>query len=89
MQGEFDLKQKKVIDLDTAEFLGYIKGMDIDIETGKINSVTIPKKGILGAFGGKNTLVLSWDRVVSIGSEYVIISQNDNLADENLQKVKK
>ena len=42
MLKNFDLRQKKVIDIDTAELIGYIRDMDIDIETGKINSVTVP-----------------------------------------------
>ena len=45
MLKSFDLRQKKVIDVDTAEKIGYIRDMDIDFENGKINSVSIPCGG--------------------------------------------
>ncbi len=89
MGDKFDLRQKKVIDLETAEFLGYIRGMDIDFESGKINSVTIPDKSFFGFFRRKKTITLSWEKVVSIGSEYVIIRRNDKKLSENLQKQNK
>ena len=89
MKDRFDLRQKKVIDLETAEFLGYIRGMDIDFESGKINSVTIPDKSFWGLFRREKTITLSWEKVISIGPEYVIIRRNDNLSSENLQKLKK
>lgn len=78
MLKNFDLKQKRVIDVDTAETVGFIRDMDIDFETGKIRSVTIPQKGVFSwFFGGKNVTV-PWDRVVAIGSEFVIIKQDEN-----------
>ena len=77
--GRFDLRQKRVIDVKTAEVVGYIRDMEIDVETGKIKSVTIPKKGFFKAlFGEKNTTVL-WDSVVAIGSEFVIVKMSDDL----------
>lgn len=77
--GRFDLRQKKVIDVKTAEQVGFIRDMEIDFATGKIKSVTIPKKGIFGMFSlGKNTTV-PWDSVVAIGSEYVIVKMSDEL----------
>lgn len=70
---KFDLRQKKVIDADTAEVIGYIRNMDIDFDSGRIRSVTVPQKGFLGVFGlGKNVTV-PWERVLAMGSEYVLV----------------
>lgn len=77
MLKNFDLKQKRVIDVDTAEAVGFIRDMDIDFETGKIRSVTIPQKGILGLFSGGKNVTVPWERVVAIGSEFVIIKKNE------------
>lgn len=77
--GRFDLRQKKVIDVKTAEVVGYIRDMEIDFETGKIKSVTIPGRGPFGMFSlGKNTKV-PWDSVVAIGREFVIVKMTDEL----------
>ena len=76
MLKNFDLKQKRVIDVDTAEVVGFIRDMDIDFETGRIRSVTIPQRGIFGLFSGGKNVTVPWDRVVSIGNEFVIIKKN-------------
>ncbi len=78
MLKNFDLRQKRVIDVDTAEEIGFIRDMDIDFDTGKIRSVTIPKKGIFSSFSKENNITVPWERVVAIGSEFVIIKQQDN-----------
>jgi len=75
MRKSFDLRQKKVIDVDTAERIGYIRDIDIDFETGRINSVTIPRASVLGLFSKSKNQIVPWDKVVAIGSEYVIVKQ--------------
>ena len=78
MLKSFDLKQKRVIDVDTAETVGYIRDMDIDFDTGKIRSVTIPQKGLLGWISGEKNVTVPWESVVSIGREFVIIKRGEN-----------
>lgn len=78
MLKNFDLRQKKVIDVDTAEAVGFIRDMDIDFDTGKIRSVTIPQKGIFGWLFREKNVTVPWESVVSIGSEYVIIKMREN-----------
>lgn len=79
MLKNFDLRQKRVIDMDTAEALGFIRDMDIDFETGRIRSVTIPQKGIFGILSGSKNVTVPWDRVVAIGSEFVIVKRNEDV----------
>lgn len=78
MLKNFDLRQKKVIDVDTAEVIGYIKDMDIDFNSGKISSVTIPKNSIFGGILKGKTITVPWERVVAIGSEFIIVKQGEN-----------
>lgn len=77
MLKNFDLRQKRVIDVDTAEVVGFIRDMDIDFETGKIRSVTIPQKGIFGILSGSKNVTVPWERVVAIGNEFVIIKRSE------------
>ena len=79
MLKNFDLRQKRVIDADTAEEIGFIRDMDIDFETGKIRSVTIPKKGIFGVLSGSKNVTVPWDRVVAIGNEFVIVKRCEEI----------
>ena len=78
MLKNFDLRRKKVIDLDTAELMGYIRDMDIDFASGKINSVTIPGKGIFGFLKKQRKITVPWDCVLAMGSEFVIIKQRES-----------
>ena len=68
-----------MIDVKTAETVGFIRDIDIDVETGKIRSVTIPQKGIFGAFLNGKDITVPWESVVAIGSEFVIIKQEENI----------
>lgn len=73
MLKSFDLRQKKVIDVDTAEKIGYIRDMDIDFESGKISSVSIPCGGFFGIFKKAEKTVIPWENIIAIGSEFVIV----------------
>ena len=77
MLKNFDLRQKRVIDMDTAEAIGFIRDMDIDFDTGKIKSVTIPHSGFFGAVLKGKAITVPWESVVSIGSEFVIVKQEE------------
>lgn len=69
-----DLKQREVINIVTAERLGYITDVDIDFETGKIRSVIIPARyGILGFFTKKNDYVIPWEKIVTVGRDIVLV----------------
>lgn len=72
----FDLRRKKVIDIDTAERIGYIRDLDIDAESGRINSVTIPQEGLFGFVMRKN-ITIPWAGIVAIGSEFVLVKRNE------------
>lgn len=78
----FDLRRKKVIDIDTAEQIGYIHDMDIDVESGRINSVTIPQNGLLGFVMRKN-ITLPWAGIIAVGSEYVLVKR-DEISEKNV-----
>lgn len=78
MRKNLDLRQKKVIDADTAEQIGYIRDMDIDLASGKILSVSIPKGGLAGFLHDFTGVSVSWDEIVAIGSEYILIKFKKN-----------
>ena len=78
MQKHLDLRQKKVIDVDTAEQIGYIRDMDIDFTSGKILSVNIPKNGFSWLIHDYKGITVSWDEVIAIGNEYILIKFKKN-----------
>jgi len=78
LRKNLDLRQKKVIDVDTAEQIGYIRDMDIDFDSGKILSVSIPKNGFSGLLRDFKGITVSWDEVVAIGNEYILVKFKKN-----------
>ena len=84
MQKNLDLRQKKVIDADTAERLGNIVDMDIDLTTGKIRSVTISKNGFSRFINEAKEINVLWDEIVAMGNEYILVrlKKNTKIADK-------
>ena len=72
-----DLKQREVINIITAERLGYITDVDIDFETGKIRSVIIPGRyGFLGFFMKRNDYIIPWEKIVVVGKDVVLVKMD-------------
>lgn len=79
MVKNFDMRQKKVIDIDTAEVIGYIRDMDIDFDSGRIKSVSVPVSGVAKLIRGTKTVSVPWERVVAIGSEYILVKTSSDI----------
>lgn len=75
----FDLRQKKVIDVDTAEVIGYIRDMDIDVDSGRINSVTVPRTGLFTIFKPCRAVTVPWNRVIAIGREHILVKTDGDI----------
>ncbi|SFR01784.1 YlmC/YmxH family sporulation protein [Desulfoscipio geothermicus] len=71
-----ELAGKEIINLNDGARLGVIGETDlaIDDETGKIQSIIIPRKGnIISFWAEKNELVIPWEAVKKIGFEVIIV----------------
>ncbi len=70
-----DLQTRDVVNVSDGNKLGKITDIDIDFETGKITELTISKyKGFLGL--GNNKIKITWDKIVKLGGEVIIINYN-------------
>lgn len=74
MQNSKDLRRKIVIDIHTAERLGTVADIDVDVETGKINAIILPPKDfLLGLFIRKKERVIRWEAVKAVGAEFILV----------------
>lgn len=72
-----NLKQKEVIDINTAERLGYIKDVEISMEDGSIKSIIIPKRGrVIRQLFGDSEYIIPWQNIVRIGRDVVLVEIN-------------
>lgn len=69
-----DLRQKEVVNIYTAERLGYITDVEIDFETGSVRSVVVPKRRTAkNIFSKRKSYIIAWEDIVCVGSEIVLV----------------
>ncbi len=74
MNNSRDLKRKTVIDINTAESMGNVSDIDVDLGSGRINSIILPSKEPLFSLFGKNKeCVIPWSCIKAIGKEYILV----------------
>lgn len=69
-----ELKQREVINITTAERIGFISDVEMDFENGCVESVIVPQRvGFYGLFGKKQDVVVPWEKIVSVGRDLVLV----------------
>lgn len=68
------LKQKEVINIETAQRLGYVSDVEINERDGTIDAIIVPRRGWLFArlFGG-GELIIPWQNIVIIGEDLILV----------------
>ncbi|MBQ8001830.1 MAG: YlmC/YmxH family sporulation protein, partial [Clostridia bacterium] len=63
-------RHKEVIDISTGERLGFMTDVDIDLSSGRINSIIIPgKRRFFGILPPEDDVVIEWSRIQKIGDD--------------------
>ncbi|MDR0930946.1 MAG: YlmC/YmxH family sporulation protein [Clostridiales bacterium] len=65
-----DLNKKEVIDVADGRRLGFINDCELDIYTGQLISIIVPKSG---GFWSKEDYVIPWKHIKRIGDDIVIV----------------
>ncbi|MDB5084311.1 MAG: sporulation protein YlmC/YmxH family [Bacilli bacterium] len=72
-----ELTAKDVVCISDGRRLGSIGDLDIDLETGLIQSIIIPAPSrLFGMMSGGQDLVIPWSQIVKIGSDVVLVDLN-------------
>ena len=61
----YNLKQKEVVNIKTAERLGRISDVEISESTGNIEAIIVPRKG--------GELVIPWSAIEVVGEDLVLV----------------
>lgn len=73
-----NLKQRIVIDISTAERIGYVTDVEINEVSGRIESVIINRHtGILSYLLGWRERSIPWEAIVVMGREFVLVKSLD------------
>ena len=69
-----DLKSKEIIHILNGDRVGFISDFEIDFETGKVLSVTVPGSyKALGLLGKEPDKIIKWESIKKIGDDLIII----------------
>lgn len=80
MNKSADFRQKEVINIATGQRLGYVSDVDINMESGTLNSIIIPGKGkFFGMFGGDNDIIIPWESIRTIGEDIILVDYKDSM----------
>ena len=69
-----DMGYKEVIDLRDGARLGYVGDVEIDTETGRVQSMVIPGRlRLFGLLGREAERVVSWEDIEKIGEDIILV----------------
>lgn len=69
-----ELKSKEVIHIENGERLGFVYDIEIDFDTGKIISLSVPGAyKAMGLLGREDDRVIKWEDIRKIGDDLIMI----------------
>lgn len=71
-----EFRQKEVVDINSGQRLGFICDIDVDLETGKIISVTVPSGKLFSSVMKKADKIILWENIVKIGPDIILAQFN-------------
>ncbi len=83
----YNLRQKEVVDIETAQRLGFISDVEISEKTGNIEAIIVPKHGwfLRRLFGG-GELIIPWSAIEVVGDDLILVRLHFNSATNRLQE---
>jgi len=79
MLRSYDLHQKEVINIRNAERLGFIDDLEVDLETGQILNLVVPRHRFF--FFRGDDCIIPWDNVVMVGKDLVLIDYTEMMTE--------
>lgn len=68
------LREKEVINICNGKRLGFISDAEIDVNTGKILRIIVPKNSKCFSFSGnKNSFIIPWQNIERIGDDAILV----------------
>ena len=66
-------KQKEVINIRDGRRMGFVQDVEADFENGSITAIIVQSNGKLFNVSSKNDVVISWDKIVRIGEDTILV----------------
>lgn len=73
-----DFQTKDVVNIVDGKKLGQISDLEIDLRSGRIDSIVVPNQGkFFGLFGNSTDVIIPWRNIVKIGMDVVLVKLDD------------
>jgi YlmC/YmxH family sporulation protein len=73
-----EFQSKDVVNVANGKKLGNIGDIDINLQTGHIESIIILRTGkILGLFGREEETIIPWSNIVKVGTDVILVRLNE------------
>ncbi len=80
----YNLKQKEVVNIKTAQRLGRISDVEISELTGNVEAIIVPRKGcLLKRLLGGGEMIIPWSAIEVVGEDLVLV----RLFDTDIEKL--
>lgn len=79
MHKSADFKNKEVINVNSGKRLGFVSDVEIDFESGAIESIIVPNSGSFLNFfsGGANDHIIPWNNIEKVGDDIILVNYED------------
>ena len=82
-----ELAQKDVITIKDGRNLGPISDIEVNLEEGKVEALIVPGPGrFLGFFSRDNDYVISWENIVKIGIDVILVELKEIIEPDKNEK---
>lgn len=82
-----EFQTKDVVNISDGRKLGNIGDIEINLETGKIETIIIGYSGkLLGFFGKDEEIIIPWNHIVKVGEDVILVRhQNTQYVQQQLE----
>lgn len=79
MSRGYELKNKEVININTAEKLGYVSDVEFGESSGNIEAIIVPKRcGLWSKIRG-NELIIPWEMIEVVGKDVILVKMFETM----------
>lgn len=70
----YSLRQKEVVNISTAERIGFIRDVEINENNGIVEAIIVPRRGsFFGRFFGGGDIIIPWSAIEAVGDDLVLV----------------
>ena len=69
-----DFREKEVINVCDGKRLGCVSEVEFNVCDGRLTAIIVPVEGGFLGFGGKERIVIPWEKIERIGEDVILVN---------------